>query len=271
MSHPFSPAAFSNLVNSYLPEPEATLLNGILFGLPVPKGSVLLDQLKTTGLLHLVVLSGMNITIIAQGTRIALARFGKRVSLAGAAGCVAGFTLFVGPEPPIVRASIMGTLSLLAVYLGRRYEAVMGLFVSALIIALVSPVWLSGLSFQLSFGATLGIMLFAGSPGLGANARIPPFITWILKELRMTLSASLFTVPLIFFAFRRVSLIAPVANLLVSWMIAPLMVFGMIACLLGTLNPAFGLPAAYLCYGLLHMMNRIVVLLDSVPFASVDF
>ena len=74
------PSIFTSIIDSYLPEPDASLLNGIIFGVDIKSSGVFLEQLKRVGLLHLVVLSGMNITIFGAIISSLFDRFGKKIS-----------------------------------------------------------------------------------------------------------------------------------------------------------------------------------------------
>ena len=257
-----SPTIFTSIINSYLPDPQAALLNGIIFGIPLRSSKVFYHELQVVGLLHLVVLSGMNITILGSIIAVITRHFSKKISLLLALGGIVVFTLFVGPQPPIVRAAIMGSLGLIATLYGRKKTAFISLLVSVVCIAIIKPDWLTTISMQLSVGATLGIILF----GTG-NANDSS----IVKDLRTSLSAQIFTAPMIFFYFKQVSLISPIANLLVSSLVAPLMIFGFMTSILGKVHWLLGLPTAYICYGLLTYMIGVVNILSKIPGAFFQF
>src|SRR3989344_2351595 len=95
---------FTSVINLYLSEPQASLTNGILFGMPVRSSGELYENLKRTGLLHIVVLSGMNITLLSSIICSLTARLGKKLSIIITLVTIVGFILFVGIQPPIVRA-----------------------------------------------------------------------------------------------------------------------------------------------------------------------
>lgn len=257
-----SPTIFTSLINSYLPDPQAALLNGIIFGIPLKSSKIFYQQLQVVGLLHLVVLSGMNITILGNIIAVLTRNFPKNISLLLSLAGIIAFTLFVGPQPPIVRAAIMGSLGLIATLYGRKKTALISLFVSVVCIAIIKPDWITTISMQLSVGATLGIILF----GTG-NANDSS----IVKDLRTSLSAQIFTAPLIFIYFKQVSLISPLANLLVSPLVAPLMIFGFVTSMLGKIYWFLGLPTAYICYGLLTYMIAVINILSKISGAFFQF
>ena len=97
-----TPKIFTNVINYYLPEPHASLLNGILFGINLKTTKEFYEQLKIVGLLHLVVLSGINITLLASIVTQTTQFFSKRVSILITMLTIIFFVLFVGIQAPIL-------------------------------------------------------------------------------------------------------------------------------------------------------------------------
>lgn len=264
---------FTDVINGYLPEPHASLLNGILLGIPLKTSKEFYAQLKIVGLVHIVVLSGMNITLLSAIIIGLTYRLGKLISTLITIVSIVLFIQFVGPAPPIVRAGFMGILSLIAILYGRRTIALYTLILSAILLAFYRPDWLQSISFQLSYAATLGLILFSKSHkkiSNKKNGRFSSVMEYLTDELRTSLAAQAFTVPLIFFYFKQVSLISPIANIAISWTIAPIMVFGLLTLLLGKIHYLLGLLPSYVCYILLHYIIVVVELMSKIPFALVD-
>lgn len=253
----FSPLLFSSVINNYLPEPHSSLLNGIIFGMNIKTSKIFYEQLKAVGLLHIVVASGTNITIMATFIGSLTAIFGKRISCLITILSIILFILFIGFQAPIIRAGIMSLLTLVAILFGRKNYALYSLLISLIFISLLFPKWLTSISLFLSYGATLGIILFGPKPTDSG----------IVKELKTTLSAQLFTAPIIFLFFRQISFIAPFSNILVAPVVPVLMVFGFLTAILGKINYLLGLLPAYLCYGLLTYIIWVVQYLSQLPFA----
>jgi len=262
-----SPYLFTNVINGYLPEPQASLLNGIIFGVPLRSSHLFYNQLKAVGLLHIVVLSGMNITILADFIIISTSSFSKKVSLLTAIFTVVAFVIFVGPQAPIIRAAIMGLLTLTALLAERRAQPLYSLFIACFLVAVFKPAWLKTISFQLSVGATLGLILFARRPKKTKNK----LADYLKSELSTSLSAQIFTAPLIFLYFHQVSLISPLANILVAWAIAPLMILGFLAAILGKIAYPLGIIPAYLSFGVLKYFVWVVNILSHVPGGYIHF
>lgn len=262
-----TPSVFTAVVNQYLTEPHASLLNGIIFGTPLKTDPQFYDAVRRVGLLHLVVLSGMNITILCSLIGVLTSSLPKKLSILLSIAGVVLFTFFVGPQPPIVRAALMGILSLFAILTGRKAVPLYVLFVSLILFLIFSPQSLEGISFQLSYAATLGLILFSKPR--------PVKESWIKKsalaELRTSLSAQVFTTPLLFFYFRQISFIAPLSNVLVAWTVVPLMVFGFLTALLGKIHFTLGTVPSLISYGFLQYDVLIIETLAKLPFASITF
>ena len=256
-----TPSIFTSVINSYLPEPHASLLNGIIFGVNLKTGKEFYQQLKIVGLLHLVVLSGINITLLSAMISSSTKFLSKQLSTLITILMIILFVIFVGPQAPIIRAAFMGLLTHVAIITGRKNYTLYALFLSLIFILIFWPDWLKTVSLQLSYGATLGIILFGQSRSNN----------YIIKNFRLTLAAQVFTVPIIFFYFRQVSLISPLANLLVAETIPPLMVFGFLTAILGKISYFLGLIPAYLCYGILKYIVWTVEMLSKISWAFIQF
>lgn len=270
------PSIFTHIINQYFPEPHASLMNGILFGVDLHTTSDFKEQLKAVGLIHLVVLSGSNITLLSSIISHMTIRLGKKISLIASIVGVCIFVWFVGAEPPIIRAACMAVLASTALIFGRQYIVLVGLITSVFFIAIFWPSWLTSISFQLSYAATIGLLLF-GKGGFqivknnGDTNLLSQIQQYCKEELRITLSAQVFTIPLIWVYFNQVSLISPIANIAVAWCIAPIMIFGFITVVLGSIHTLLGIIPSYICYILISFMIWVVEILSSIPYASFDF
>lgn len=267
----FNPSIFTSVINSYLPEPHASLLNGMLFGINLKTSKTFYEQLKIVGLLHIVVLSGMNITLLASAVAISTSFFGKLISSLITILTIIIFIIFVGAKAPIVRAGFMGILTLVAFLYGRRNLVFFALFLSAVFISIFWPTWLKTVSFQLSYGATIGIIMFGQSKKRLSDFWPIKVWHWVLDNLKLSLAAQIFTAPIIFLYFKQISLISPISNILVSFTIPPLMIFGFLTAFLGKIHYLIGLIPAYICFGILTYLVFIIDTLSNIPFAMIKF
>lgn len=263
---------FTNVINSYLPEPHASLLNGMVFGTAIGFKTDFYSKLRSVGLLHIVVLSGSNISLLLAIVARFFSFFSKWISSLLSILFIILFILFVKPQAPIVRAGIMGSLTLVAFIFGRKTYAFYTLLLSAFFIGAFFPKWLTSISFQLSFTSTLGILIFGKEFNKEKNlTKIAELKSFIKEEVRLSIAAQIFTLPIILFYFKQVSLISPVANLLVSFTIAPLMILGIILSVFGNFFWLLGLPVSILSFGLLNYFVAVVDILSSIPYASIRF
>lgn len=267
MTNPFIP-----LLNSYLPEPHASLLNGILFGTKSSMPISFYNSLVSTGTLHIIALSGMNISILINMIAKITIGIGKKWSVLATLAVITLFVLFVGPSPSVVRAAIMGSLSLLAVFFGRQNWGLLSLFLAGGAMLLYDLSLIGNISFQLSFLATLGIILATGKRECQKKrSRLQQFIYYFRENLKLTVAAQIFTLPVIFHHFHRISLISPLANLLIGWSIQYLMILGFAAGLAGFLFWPVGWVLSWTVWVLLEYVIVVIEILARIPGASVTF
>jgi len=261
------------VIYQLLPEPQAGLLAGMIFGVKTNLSEALYEALIQTGTLHIIALSGMNISILIGFVTALLVRICRRpIANTLACGIIIGFVWFVGPSPSIIRAAIMGFLSLLAISFGRQYAVLISWFVAVGGMLLVHPAWITELSFQLSAMATFGIILFGSDT---AKPIYPQSVFQHIRgalaaDLRVTLAAQVFTIPIILFAFGRISLVSPLSNVLIGWLIAPAMVMGLALVVLGLVWYPLAVPLAWIVWVPLTAIIASIEATARVPFASIS-
>ena len=141
-----------------------------------------------------------------------------------AATCV-----LTGASPSVVRAALMAGAMLVARLGGSRAHAASALELAALLMLLAAPPVLWDVGFQLSLLATAGLIWF-GAP---VERRLPGWPAWIREPVALTLAAQLTTLPVILVNFERLSLVAPIANVLVVPFVPVAMLFSALAALAG--------------------------------------
>jgi competence protein ComEC len=276
---------FRNL-SKLLPEKEAVLLQGTVLGVDsIPKDFK--DQLINTGTIHVVVVSGQNLAI-AAGVFMAFAKYiGRRKALVMASCAVILYGALAGFSAPVMRAVVMVLVSSIAVYFGREVWPVWSLILAALVIIFIDPTAISGVSFQLTFAASLGIMTLGkwmeniargsvgnsshltprtsggtklgqqelvslralgGTPSVAATPRLRRIYGLFLGIGAVPLSAYIFTLPIIFFNFGRISFVAPLVNVLVSEAVAPIMFLGFLVSFASLVFMPFAQILAYLAF-----------------------
>ena len=230
----------------------------------------------------MMVISGSNITFVAALFALAFGRLlGPRRAYWLIIAGITLYVLLVGADAAVVRAGLMGGLFVTAIALGRRSTAYVSLFATVLILTLINPMALWDVGFQLSFAATLGLILFAppSSASLsGGWCGLPPRTVPARPcassndALILTLAAQILTIPLVVYHFGRFSLVAPLANLLILPVQPPIMGLGGAAAITGMvpfLEPV-ARAVAWVPWLLLAYTNAVVRWMAGWPFASLE-
>ena len=199
-----------------LPEPMASLSAGILLGVKGQMPKQFYDALVNTGTLHIVAASGYNVSIVATIAMRVIGGFVSRnVAIVMGIVAIIVYVFLAGGSASVLRAGIMGSLTLVSFYFGRPAEAKRLLFVTAGIMLLIDPILIFDIGFQLSFVATAGLLYLEPLIENKFQFTIYNLQTFLKSYLYPTLAASIATLPVILWHFGRVSLISPLVNMLV--------------------------------------------------------
>lgn len=260
---------FMKQINLLFPEPFASFEAGLLVGARKGIAPDLMEQFNITGLTHIIAISGYNITLIIIFVMAALKGVPRRLAFITAILAIVLFTVFVGASPAVVRASIMGILGLIALQFGRQNNIHITILFSAAFMVFWNPkiLWWD-VGFQLSFMAVMGLIYVA--PLMDHFAKYLPEFMGIRESIQMTLAAQVMALPIIVFNFERLSLIAPLANLLVAFALPLAMLFGFIAVILSFFLYHLALGFAYITSAFLAYIIFIIEWMAKVPYASVD-
>lgn len=254
-------------ITTSLPEPQAALLAGVLLGAKEDLPADFSDSLRKTGTIHVVVVSGYNISVVA-GFLIGLSRFIRRqyAIFLGLLG-IAFYTFLVGADAPAARAAIMASAAFLATLLGRQRFPLYFLALAAFIMVLVRPAVVGDIGFQLSFLATTGMILF--------QEKILHFFRFLPKvisdDLATTLAAQSLVVPIIFYHFGSVSAISPVANAAVLWIIPIATILGFVFLAVSFIVPFLASLLAWVLWAFLTVFVLLIENFAKLSFAYLSF
>jgi len=268
------------VIEGVLPYPEAGLLCGLLLGLGHTLPDYLADAFRVVGLTHLIVISGYNISLVSQAAMTLSGRFLFRwVALLLSLAAIGLFTLFVGPSPPVVRAALMGGLFIGAQLAGRKAHAPTSLAAASLCMTLWDPLSLWSVSFQLSFAATLGLILLAPALERRLAARLNAWggrnqkAGWwgLLRDgLLVTGAAQLATLPILWYHFQQVSVVSLLANALVLPVQPAVMALGFAATVGGAVWEAAGRALGWLVWPWLRYTIWVAQQLGGWSWAAVE-
>lgn len=262
------------------PEPAASLLAGILLGIEAGIPRDVRDAFSATNTAHIIAISGFNISIIA-GILLQLARriVGAKRATFIVIGGLAIYTLLVGASASVVRAAIMGALTVIALHVNRPNAASNALALAALVMLAHNPLALFDVGFQLSFLATLGLILYVTPLSawfenffarLTSNERAQQIVGVLNDSFIVTLAAQITTTPLIVFTFHRLSIVGLLANFIILPAQPPVMILGGIATLVAMIAQPIGQVIAWLAWAFLQFTIGVVQFTASLPFASID-
>ncbi len=258
---------FVKNINNLIPDPESSLLAGILLGLEDSLGNDLEDAFIKTGVVHIVVLSGYNITIVAESLIKFFSFVPKNFALAGGAFGIILFSLMVGGSPSVVRASLMAILVLLARGTGRKYDIGRALLIVGFVMIFLNPnILIFDISFQLSFLSTIALIWI--SPIIKNKFKIIPERFAIREIFSATLATQFFVLPLLLYKMGEFSLVGLPVNLLILGFIPAIMFFGFVAGSIGFVSLLIATPFAFLSYLLLAYILKIVDIFSAFSFAS---
>lgn len=257
-------------VQRVLPSPHSELLLGMTIGVNllnnVPKFR---DATVETGTVHVLVVSGFNISLVFGLVISLLGSQYKLKNLLFAQAATLIYALITGFEPPVVRAWIMGSLASWGKYYGRVLPAIQVLFFAALVMLAISPGIITSKSFHLSFLATLSLVKYSNfmTKLVSKYFKIGP----LGADLSTTLAAQVLVWPYISYNFGRVSLVSPVVNTLTLWTVPIATVVGL--CLIAVLYvcPILGLLFADIAYIFIDIFVKVVRVFADLPFSAVDF
>ncbi len=259
-------------INSILPEEPAALLRGILTGDKTGFSQSLSSDLSAAGMSHVAAVSGLHVSMLL-GFIVLI--FGNRRTAAWiGVPLIWLFVAVTGFSPSAVRAGIMITMTLVAPFLGREYSAVTALLAALFVLLLIDPYSVSDIGLQLSFLSTLGIILFSGKLRTWITGVLPgkiplPVSRMLSSTLAASLSALVFTTPVIAYRFGSVSVIAPLANLLLLWMVNLIFITGALAVLISYIWWPAAYFAGYLPRLLLWAFRGGIGVLAKIPFARI--
>lgn len=258
---------FIGALNNAMPEPNSSFMAGVTIGARKSMPKNLLDDFKKTGIIHVVVLSGYNITLVADFIMRAFSFLPQALGIGlGAVGIIL-FTIMAGASAATVRASIMALLVILARATGRIYAITWALFLTGFFMIFFNPKILRfDAGFQLSFLATLALIYLA--PCFDKKFQ---FITnkWKIREIvSATVATQIFVLPLLLYKTGIFSVVALPVNLLILIFMPVTMLLGFATAGLGIIWNVLAVPFGWFSYALTQYELLVVKLFVNLPFAS---
>jgi competence protein ComEC len=248
-------------------------MGGLILGEKAQFSEALRQSFVNTGTIHVVALSGYNVTIVAEWIMKLFSQISfipKNFGIGIGILTIILFIIMTGGSSTAVRAGIMAALALIARATGRSYDVARALTLAAVFMILLNPfILVYDVSFQLSMLATVAVIFLA--------PRIEKYFMWITEkfELRdiitVTCAAYIFVFPFILYKMGNFSLVALPANALILPFIPFTMMLGFITGLVGLIWYVLAVPIGYISYLFLHYELGVVSFFSNLPFAAFNF
>ena len=263
------------VISRHLPALPAGILSAMVLGQKRDIPRLVNDSMVKSGTVHILVVSGFNVGIVAFIINLLLKilRFPRKLRIIFTIICLLLYCLITGATNPVIRATVMGLVFLSAYFLKRQPDIYNSLASAALFILVINPRQLFDIGFQLSFVSVLAIVYFY--PKLKALARLE---TWRIKIFKfigegclVSFSAWLGTLVIIALNFRIIAPVTVLANILIVPLATLITLCGFTLVISGLIYPGlanlFSLPTAALITLLLNINAALIKL----PYAYIYF
>jgi competence protein ComEC len=260
--------SFMKNIGRVISSPNSDLANGLILGARGGFDTDTKNEFISTGTIHIIALSGYNVTIVAESVMKILGTFFSMIiSLWVGIFIIILFVLMAGASSTAIRAGIMAIIALVARMTGRTYDAGRALVIAGLLMIAYDPRVLTDISFQLSFLATIGILF--------VTPKVMKWVWWIPTKLGLrdvvatTISATIMVLPLLLYSTGVLSIVSLPANVLILPLIPLTMLASFMTGLFGFVSYAIALPFGFIAHLLLSYILGVIHFFASLPFASV--
>jgi len=252
--------SLEQVVEENMPEPEASLLIGIMFG---SKRMFLADfnsALSSSGVSHVIAASGYNVALVAQGVDVLVGKRKGRGAIVIKILCIWSFSVFSGLCSSLIRASVMSTLSLVASLFGRESNRAVVVLFCVSFLMLLNPFLIHDVGFLFSFASVIGLIFF---PSCFKNIKS----SFLNESILPSLTCILFTLPISIIFFGKVSVVSILSNIVIVPIISSSIFWGLGATMV---NIFISAPLLYLVpYIQLNIFKNFVLLSSNVKMVEI--
>ena len=261
---------FLEKMNAVISAPENLFMGGLILGEKASFSQAMRASFINTGTIHVVALSGYNVTIVAEWIMKLFSKVSFMPKNFGIGIGILSIILFIimtGGSSTAIRAGIMAVLSLVARATGRNYDVARALLLAGVSMIFLNPFLLAyDVSFQLSFLATIAVIFLA--------PRIEKYFLWVTESfglrdiVSVTCAAYIFVFPFILYEMGNFSLVALPANVLILPFIPFTMMLGFITGFVGLIWYGFAVPVGFISFLFLHYELAVISFFSNLPFAA---
>ncbi|MFA6515305.1 MAG: ComEC/Rec2 family competence protein [Candidatus Paceibacterota bacterium] len=248
---------------------KSDLANGLILGARGGFDNETKEEFISTGTIHIVALSGYNITIVAEGVMKFFGLFLSQVlSIILGVVVILLFILMTGASATAIRAGIMAFIMLFGRMTGRNYDAGRALVIAGLLMMTHDLRVITDISFQLSFLATGGVLFI--TPKVVGWVRFLPMRFKFRELVATTIAATISVLPILLYSTGIFSLVSLPSNILILPFIPLAMLSSFLVGIVGFISPTLSLPFAYVSDLLLSYILGVIHFFARLPFASVN-
>jgi len=258
-----------NVINQSLPPQQAGLLNGMLIGYKQDLSEEVQEAFSKSGLSHIMAVSGSNVGFIVLPLVFIFGKLKVRKRYANILiiAILILFTLITGFEPSVLRAVIMAVVILIGQIILRETEIFTSISFAALLLMFYNPGILFNIGFQLSFAATISLVLFYKHLKEKLSFKfIPSFIADVLAA---TISAQIGVLPVTVFYFNKLSVVSIFSNLLVVPIVEFITILGTLMAILGQIHIVFSVLIGYINNVLLSIVLLVTKVSADMPWSVI--
>lgn len=271
--------AIKNEISESFPEDTAGFMQALIIGdkTLLSKETYLMNAMSTSGISHVIAVSGMHIVFLIGLINLLIRR--KRLASFISVLMIFLFMAIVGFSPSVTRAGILQLFIISAPLFRRESDSITSLSAALMLLLIFNPYAATGVGLQLSFAASLGMLLITPSIYQSLHTHMQnlkqfdqrifkPTAHFMISGFSATIGALAFTVPITAAYFGYISLVAPLTNLLVLWAVTLAFCGGILVCLLGLIWSPLGIAGGWLLSFLVRYIFFIVRFFSKIPFAA---
>jgi competence protein ComEC len=260
--------SFMRNIGNVISPPESDLADGLILGARGGFDNDMRNEFVSTGTIHIIALSGYNVTIVATGIMKVLGLIlSQTLSIIFGIFVIILFIMLAGASSTAIRAGIMAVIALFARMTGRNYDAGRALVIAALVMVAYDVRVLTDISFQLSFIATFGVLFI--TPLVIKWVRFFPMRFGLRELVATTIAATISVLPILLYSTGILSLVSLPANILILPFIPITMFLSFVVGMFGFVSYFLSVPFAYLAHILLHYILAVIHFFASLPFVSI--
>lgn len=256
-------------INGTLTDEEGNLLLAILLGDKDKLSEDIQESFKTSNLSHMLAVSGAHVSYIILGLTYVLQNsiIGKKN---GKIVCIFFLLVFMAITnftPSVTRACIMAILTLFSSIIYRKSDVYTNISVAALITLIFNPYSLLDLGFQLSYGGTIGIIIFIKRiQEKKSNSKV---INYIKQMALVSIYANIIIIPIMMYHFNTVSFTFIISNIMASPILGIIVINGFLFIITSiTVKPLTRLIAIFI-KPILSILIKISQICSKLPFSNI--